>query len=45
MIDRCSGCEVEVGYTNHIWRRSRLHEEKIERRTHSVVMNEHEILE
>ncbi|KAA0062465.1 gamma-aminobutyrate transaminase POP2 [Cucumis melo var. makuwa] len=30
---------------NHVWRRSRLHDEKVERRAPPVVMNEHEILE
>ncbi|TYK21379.1 hypothetical protein E5676_scaffold609G00240 [Cucumis melo var. makuwa] len=30
---------------NHVWRRSRLHDGKVERRVSSVVMNGHEILE
>ncbi|TYJ97500.1 uncharacterized protein E5676_scaffold85G00050 [Cucumis melo var. makuwa] len=30
---------------NHVWRRSRLHDGKVERRAPLVVMNEHEILE
>ena len=30
---------------NHVWRRSKLHDEKVERRAPSVVIYEHEILE
>ncbi|KAA0056165.1 uncharacterized protein E6C27_scaffold697G00600 [Cucumis melo var. makuwa] len=30
---------------NHVWRRSRLHDEKVERRAPPVVMNGHGVLE